>query len=325
MRVVVGGRFPNSQSTYSIIRQRKYFKTMSISTEITSLKSYCENCQFETNHSILFKKVLRSQSEEYNCATIYLTVQCMGCDSISFRKEFHDFFDAFPDDYGNWVYDTTLTLFPQTLKNHKDFNDQHLLPDKIQTVYNESLEAIKANCRLLAGVGFRAVVEAICIDKAITGRSLELKINNLLKSRFITDKEAERLHAVRFMGNDSVHEMAVPNENALYVVLEIIEHLLNNLYIIDNHAKKVIDGIITNQNEFEKLLLEKLYYYKKDDDFPLAKFLSKDVRRLNGQINNFEVELKNQITSSKFTKLKIGDVKNFGTNPSAPSQHFIVI
>lgn len=54
--------------------------------------------------------------------------------------------------------------------------------------------------------------------------------------------------------------------------------------------------------------------FKKDDDFPLAKFLEKDVRRLNGQMSNFEIELINQINLGEFKKLKVGDIKTFGTN-----------
>src|ERR1700739_4194487 len=246
---------------------------MSTSTENKSKKSYCDNCQNETNHAILYNKNVSSGDEDYHYAIKYMTVQCMGCESVSFRKEFHDYEATYPDEYDNWVHDITVTLFPQPLKNHKSFREQYLLPIQIRTVYNETLEALKSNCFLLAGVGFRAVVEAVCIDKAITGRNLETKITNLSRNRFITDKEADRLHAVRFMGNDSVHEMAVPKEKALYVVLEIIDHLLNNLYIIDHHARPVLDTFITNQEDFEELLLKKLKPFKKDDDFPLAKFL----------------------------------------------------
>jgi hypothetical protein len=296
---------------------------MSTTTEIKSIKSYCDNCQGETNHEILFNKKISSGDEDYHCDTKYLTVQCRGCESVSFRQEFHDYEATYPDETDNWVHEITVTLYPQPLKNHKAFREQYLLPVQIRTVYNETLEALKSNCFLLAGVGFRAVVEAVCIDKAITGRNLETKITNLSKNRFITDKEADRLHAVRFMGNDSVHEMSVPTEKALYVVLEIIDHLINNLYIIDHHAKPVLDTFITKQEEFEELLLKKLRIFKKDDDFPLAKFLEKDMRRLNGQITIFETELINQIKLGSFKKLKVGDIKVFGTNTTDKFQHYI--
>jgi hypothetical protein len=295
-----------------------------MSTETKTIKNYCQNCQRETNHAILYLKKVANDGEDFDYELKYFVVECLGCELVSFRQEVHDYEITYPDDYDNWVHDVTTRLYPKSLKKHRII-EQHLLPLQIKTVYSETLEALKANCYLLAGVGFRAVIEAICIDKEIQAKNLELKINNLARNRLITDKEAERLHAVRFMGNDSVHEMAVPREDALYVVLEIIEHLLSNLYIIDHHAKPVLDTFITNYEDFERLLRMRLKTFKKDDDFPLAKYLGKDIRRLNGQIISFETELINQIASGDFKKLKTGDIKPFGSNTTESYQHFIMI
>jgi hypothetical protein len=295
------------------------------SKEMSKIKNYCEICLNQTNHSILYNKSVFSDDPEYQYEVKYIVVECMGCERVSFRQENHDHEASYPDEYDNWVHDITIHLYPEPLKNHKAVNEQYLLPTQIKVVYSETIEALKSNCYLLAGVGFRAVVEAICIDKNIQGRNLEIKINNLAKNRFITDKEAERLHAVRFMGNDSVHDMAVPKEKALYVVLEIIEHLLHNLYIIDHHAKPHLDTFITTYNDFEDLLYKTLQRFKKGDDFPLAKYLGKNVRRLNGQITTFETELINQINLGEFKMLTVGNIKPFGANTSDTFQHFIKV
>jgi len=152
-----------------------------------------------------------------------------------------------------------------------------------------------------------------------------MKYKNTTANKLITDKEAERLHAVRFLGNDSVHEMAVPKEKALYVVLEIVEHLLNNLYIIDHHAKPVLDMYITDFEDFQVLLLKKLKTFNTGDEFPLAKFLEKDVRRLNGKIANFETDLIANIQAGEFKRLTLGAVKPFGINSTDNHQHFIKV
>ncbi len=290
--------------------------------EKTNMKHYCDNCQGETNHHIISGKKISGDDPDYQIAWKYFMLQCMGCEAISFRIETHDYEASYPDDFDNWTHDISVKIFPKPLKNHKALSE-YILPAQIKTVYNEAVEALKSNCYLLAGVGFRAVIEAVCIEKNISGRTLEAKINNLSKNRLITDKEAERLHAVRFMGNDSVHEMAVPKEKALYVVLEIVEHLLKNLYIIDHHAKPVLDTFISDFEDFEELLLKKLKKFKSGDDFPLAKYLDKDVRRLNGQISKFETELIAAIEKGEFDKLTVGTVKHFGTNTTETFQHFI--
>lgn len=287
------------------------------------IKSYCDECQGTTNHAILYKKSEKSSDPDYMFERIYFVIECMGCEQVSFMQEDHDYEVSYPDENDIWTHEISVHLYPEPLKNHKPLSEQHLLPNQLRTVYSETIEALKSNCKLLAGVGFRAIIEAICIDKQINGRNLEQKINNLARSRFITDKEAERLHAVRFMGNDSVHEIAVPKERALFVVLEIIEHLLQNLYIIDKHAKPVLETFITNFDDFEELLIQKLKKFKKDDDFPLAKYIDKDVRRLNGQISKFENELIQKIKAGEFELFNLGEVKKFGTNTSDLFQHFI--
>lgn len=287
------------------------------------LKHYCDKCKGITNHFILYNKNMPSTDPDYSLECKYFMVQCLGCEDLSFRIETHDYEAIYPDDENNWIHDIKIEIYPQPLKNHKILQGLYILPSKIRIVYNETINALKANCYLLTGVGFRAIIEAICIDKQISGRTLEIKINNLTKNRLITEKEAERLHAVRFLGNDSVHEMSVPKEKTLFLVLDIIEHLLQNLYIIDHQAKPLLDTYISNFSEFKVILLKKLENFNKGDDFPLAKYLEKDVRRLNGQLSYFETELIKSIQEGEFKQLEIGDIKNFGTNTQDKFQHFI--
>lgn len=289
----------------------------------TFMKHYCERCQSETNHKIIAEKNISDyELGVYTPDYKYFMLQCFGCEYVSFRKETHNYQAFYPDENDNWIYDINIEVFPYPLKGHKPLTGRYILPEKIRTVYEETIDALKINCFLLSAVGFRAIIEAVCIDKKILDGALETKINNLEKSGFISKQESNRLHAVRFMGNDSVHDMVVPKENELYVVLEIVEHLLKNLYIIDHKAKPILDTIITNFQDFGGLLIKKLKEFKQDDDFPLAKYLKGDIRRLNGQIKKFETELIDAINNNKFDSLRIGDNKPFG-NGTENVQHFI--
>jgi hypothetical protein len=58
-------------------------------------------------------------------------------------------------------------------------------------------------------------------------------LNKLLANGLITKKASERLHSIRYIRNDSIHELKEPEEEQLLLVLEIIHHLLNDLYLID--------------------------------------------------------------------------------------------
>lgn len=285
------------------------------------IKNYCSRCQFDTNHVILYLKTVNSDDEHYHCAWKYMAVQCLGCENVSYRTDFEDYETSYPDEYNDWHHEITTDRYPNSLKDYSPLTDTWILPDKIKIVYNEAINAFKANCYLLTGVAFRAVIEAVCIDKEIKGRNLELKINNLAKARLITEKEAERLHSIRFIGNDSVHEMAVPKEKILYIVLEIIEHLLKNLYLIDYRLKDKLETLINEYSDFIKLLNKEIKNFKKGDEYPLAKFFGKDMRRLNGKLSLFENDLITKINANEYTKLKIGKVAIFAGSKDH-LQHF---
>lgn len=285
------------------------------------IKNYCRQCQSQTNHSVLFKKVV-NPSEDYHCSYIYMTVECAGCESVSYRTDFEDYESAYPDEYDQWQHDTTTTTYPSILFNHKGLSNTYILPEKIRIVYLEAIEAFKNNCFLLTGVAFRAIIEAICIDREIKGNNLEVKINKLAKSRLITDKEGERLHSIRFIGNDSVHEMSVPRKDTLYLVLNIIEHLLNNLYIIDYETKDSLETIINEFDDFKGLLNKNLKQYEQTEELPLSKFFGKDVRRIKGKISDFETELIEKINKGEYTELTVGKKDKY-KGSKEELQHFI--
>lgn len=286
-------------------------------------KSYCLRCNHRTNHNILFKHSIRSDNEDYDYAIDYMTVECMGCERISFREKFIDLESAFPDENGEWIPDVTVETYPKKLRAKRKLENIHILPKRIKIVYEEAIKAYNADCFILTGVAFRAVIEAICLEKEIPGRNLEKKINALVRNKLITEKESKRLHSIRFIGNDSVHEMKAPKEESLQIVLNIIEHLLNNLYLIDYNSKNYLETVIDQFIEFTELLSYALPNFESGDEIPLAKILGKKIRRLNGRFSDFETELISKINAGDYDLLEIGKIDTYGESTSQ-LQHFII-
>ena len=54
------------------------------------------------------------------------------------------------NDFENNPNNITVTLYPSTLKNHKLPVEFYSLPEKIKKVYFETIEALRAECFLLA-------------------------------------------------------------------------------------------------------------------------------------------------------------------------------
>ncbi len=284
--------------------------------------SYCCICCNINRHEILFvESVLH---EEDFAATEYLTIKCRGCDNTSFREDYHDYMDVTQIGENDFVHSIIKKSYPAYIEKHKTLERAWSLPKPIYDVYFESLQAFKNDCKILTGAGFRAVIEAICLDKNIKGRNLEAKINNLSKEGLITKKECERLHSIRFLGNDSIHEMITPEKKQLKIVLTIIDHILKNLYIIDDEIGNTLERPINEFDEFKRLLTKKIKACNIGDDFPLAKYLDKDLRRIKENIVAFEIELKNEIQNNAFTLLAIGAEKPY-LGSKVDIQHYVVV
>ena len=286
------------------------------------IMNYCISCRQETKHNILFVKEKMSNPEEYHCCEYYRVVECAGCENVSFRYEFHDFESYHHDEDGNDEYEINIDTYPKALKSHKTLNSTYNLPPKIKVVYLETILSFKAESFLLTGVGFRAVIEAICIEEKIKGSNLEQKINNLVKNKLITEKEAERLHTIRFLGNDSIHDMEVPTEKKLYLVLDIVEHLLRNLYLMDKEAKSFLDFVIKEYEDFEELVLQSSMKIKEGEEKTVKQILGKHIRRLGTNLLTFEPNFIQRIKNGEVLSWELGTLKSTATN-SVNQQHYI--
>lgn len=286
------------------------------------VKSYCSTCGRDTNHEVIVAHTI-SHRDDYECEINYQVVSCLGCESVSFRRNFVDIESAYPNHDDEWEFPEDNDVYPKVLQGHVGIEGVLRLPDVVGKIYTEVLTAITEDARILAGLGLRGVVEAVCNDLEITGRSLETRINRLASAGHISKSDSERLHAIRFMGNDAAHEIRRPHDGALRVALKIVEHLLQSVYILEKEVEGRLEPTISKYEKFEALLLEALTEYSPGNEFPLAKFLGKDLRRVKESISILESELISKIQSGAFPSLSVGRVDAYQGSQS-PLQHFIV-
>lgn len=288
-------------------------------------KDYCPKCCQNTNHTSLFKEHTSSdRNDDFQWREDFHIIKCNGCDNIQYRTTNSDesMVEYDHEEDRQYQYEEKI-YYPKNLKDHQILTNIYNIPNKIRVVYIETIEAMKNNCYLLTAVGLRAIIEAICIEQNITGRNLELKINNLSKNKLITEKDSNRLHSIRFLGNDSVHEMDVPKENKLNVALKIVENLINNLYLIDIDADMHLDTIITDYEIFKNLLLRKFVSIKQNEEKSIKEVLGKDYRRIEpNYISNFTQQINDEINNNTIGIISVGTVKN-STIENHQVQHFI--
>ena len=183
--------------------------------------------------------------------------------------------------------------------------------------------AIQEDALILAGLGLRGTVEAVCNNLNIEGRNLEVRISKLATAGYISRKDAERLHGIRFMGNDAAHEIKKPKNEQLSAALKIVEHLLSTVYIIENEINGKIETAINDFSKFVELLKKKINNFNGGEEIPLIGILGKDMRRVKESIVLLEQELKENITNGKLDMMRIGKVDKYNDSKN-DLQHYII-
>jgi hypothetical protein len=287
--------------------------------------NYCNNCNKETNYSIL-AKYEKSYDDEYQCTYKYLIVSCKGCDEIAFRQEFHDIDGGYPA-YNpfsgeEWTVPITVETYPKAQK-HKLIDGCEFIPEEIYKAYKQTLTAYQEDATILAGIGFRAIIEAICADQSVKENNLQTSITKLYKNGILSKHDSNLLHSIRFLGNDAAHEIKEPKGGQLDTTLKIIEHLLISLYILPRDVARVMETVVETYEEFELLLTESVSKCNAGDEVPLREILGNKTRRFIDNFSNLQTELNSRIANNSFTKLAFGRLDHHNGSKNK-MQYYIV-
>lgn len=193
----------------------------------------CENCDNETYHKVLWSVETSESNEDMQIFSEFQIVICQGCKNISFRYNWQST-DDFYGDINNPQLIDHEELYPSRIAGRKELKDKYFLPAEIYRIYKET-HSVLCGCggmSILAGVGIRILVEAICNDKKANGNNLENKIDNLVEIGILTKEGAEILHGTRLLGNQAAHEAKLIGEQTLNEAMDVVEYLLTGAYIL---------------------------------------------------------------------------------------------
>lgn len=195
----------------------------------------CGKCSGDTLHNVLFSADKHDEDDDgFWTLDSYQIIQCQGCTAISFRNYLNDAMSEGREEKG-----TVEEIYPSRVAGRHMLRSAHILPQNISSIYKETHQALCGKQPILAGIGIRALLEAVCKEKAAKGKNLEQKIDNLEQNGILTKTGAEILHSLRILGNVSAHEVKPHSENTLGIAMDVIEHLLNDVYILPKLSEKL--------------------------------------------------------------------------------------
>ena len=203
----------------------------------------CSRCTGKTAHVVLASVDLDGEQpiddrNTYWWSEQYQTVQCLGCKTVSFRQRSSNSEDYDFDERNEVCHEVTEALYPPRREGLKGFgNDRFLLPPTVVRVYDETLSALNNAQPVLAGIGVRALVELVCKEKKASGKNLYSQIDDLVTQQVLTPNGAEFLHKIRSLGNAAAHEATPHTDSQLALAMSVVEHLLQDVYILPQKMK----------------------------------------------------------------------------------------
>lgn len=212
-------------------------------TTTAEIWAACKPCARDTSHRVL-KSVDESGSEPvgggntFDWRTSHQVIQCLGCKTISFREVSSNSEDWDHDEDGDIEYRETEVLYPSRTEGREVIGDSELLPRDLDRIYSEVVSALNNRQPVLAGIGIRAIIETVAKDKKAPGRDLSQRIDGLVTLGVLTNDGAAILHKLRVLGNISAHEVKAHSVAELNLAMDVVEHLLQAVYILPAHASR---------------------------------------------------------------------------------------
>ncbi|SDJ48910.1 protein of unknown function [Pedobacter sp. ok626] len=207
---------------------------------------------------MLFEKKKTGEEADYHFywTKRFQLIECAGCENISFLESYGDNFMMTGNEHDGMEYYENDDIYPPYLKNGEELKQLNQVPENIRRIYRETVNAFKIESLLLTAAGFRAVIEAICNYLKIKQANLAERIDLLHSKGHLSKSESKRLHSIRFLGNKALHEIETPKPEQLAILLNIINHLLGNLFINDKMMRDKLDIAVDNYEEFTTMLLK---------------------------------------------------------------------
>lgn len=195
----------------------------------------CGKCSGNTLHMVLLSADKHDEDDDgFWTLDSYQIIQCQGCTEISFRNYLNDAMSESRGEKGS-----VEEIYPSRVAGRHVLRSAHILPQNISRIYEETHKALCSNQPILAGIGIRALIEVVCKEKAAKGKDLEQKIDNMVETGILTKAGAEILHSLRILGNVSAHEVKPHTESTLGFAMDVIEHLLSDVYILPRQSEKL--------------------------------------------------------------------------------------
>ena len=246
----LGANFVKNRCYNARVTWKTLFQDNDESLKIEDLKTCggyeCATCRRRTNHANIFS--LERKWEYYDDfdleeTTTHSIRMCLGCEQIAYHRD--NWFNMADDPLDTEIFPIASIL--------QDPLDSDSIPKDIVTVFNETIQALDNNQRILCGVGLRATIELLLKQQGFHMDKLHLSIERLRDSKILPLHQVDLLHRIKIIGNSSIHEFTSLTHSQLSLGIQITKNLIESFYVFPAEA----DNAKLKADEATKQLLNK--------------------------------------------------------------------
>jgi len=194
---------------------------------------FCNKCQNYTDHTKIYTKKVNDGQEkiendyQLSWSDTYSLFECNGCHDIHLEKVVW---------FSEWD-DVETTNYPPRIyrKTPKWINS---VTETQRKLLEEIYRSLAANCKQLAVMGARTLIDLFILDKIGDIGNFEQKMTELQNQQFISSEQKQHLKAALDAGHAVIHRGFQPTDDIVNKVIDIIESLLIN-YSLNKNADKL--------------------------------------------------------------------------------------
>jgi hypothetical protein len=195
-----------------------------------SLRVHCNRCGHETrhvkraSHSHVVEDFMEEIDNFVNEHQIIDVLECLGCEDLVVRTTLkHDY------------YGESILFYPPPISRATP-RWEGVLPVTIRAVLKEVYKALHADSPRLATMGARTIVDLVLVDKVGDIGTFRQKLEELEAKGFVGGKNREFLAAALEAGSAAAHRALDPGVRNLNHVMDIVENLLEAVYVLEEAA-----------------------------------------------------------------------------------------
>jgi Domain of unknown function (DUF4145) len=195
---------------------------------------HCNSCRITTKHLLLktHSDSGSDEEQEFYWRTDSDMFECCGCSSVLLRQVEH--FSEDPD--------PTVKFYPPPASRWLP-RWRWSIPNKLARLLGEIYAAMQADGLSLAMMGARAILDTAIIDTVGDQGSFTANLKAMQQKGDISAKNVEYLMVVFDAGSASAHRSHRPDHEQLNTVMDIVENLLQSLFVFEKKTKALKSAI----------------------------------------------------------------------------------